>query len=72
MAHSDKTQIRTLQKRGSGLCVVVPKALLNALGWNRDDSLRLDRVGDSLVVSRIALPKIPDLRTAASLVGNEQ
>lgn len=51
-----------MQKRGSGLCVVMPTDMLAALGWNRDDALRLDIVSGSLVVTRIELPKIPDLR----------
>lgn len=72
MAHGEKTHVRMLQKRGSGLCVVVPSALIEALGWNRDDALRLAAVNGSLIVTRIDLPKIPELRAATSEVGNEQ
>jgi len=71
MALRQKNHIRTLQKRGSGLCVVVPGELLAQLGWNRDDALRVAIVAGSLVMTRVDLPKIPDLRRTDEAVASE-
>lgn len=68
MAHGERTQIRTLQKRGSGLCVVIPSAVIEHLGWNRNDPLRLDVIDNALVIVRIDLPKMPALRVGKAEV----
>lgn len=72
MAHGERTEIRKLQKRGSGLCVVIPSSVIKHLGWNRDDALRLDVIDNALVVVRIDLPKMPALRSKAEAVASEQ
>jgi antitoxin component of MazEF toxin-antitoxin module len=63
MPKSDRTMLRHLQKRGSGLCVVLPKHYIDRLGWCRDDALRLDIVQGVLVVCKVDLPVIPDLQS---------
>lgn len=61
MADKNETQLCHLQVRGSGLCIVVRKKHLDRLGWSRNQALRVDVIQGCLVVSKIDLPKIPDI-----------
>ncbi len=71
LADLAETQLCHLQKRGSGLCVVIRKKHLDRLGWRRDEALRIDVVSGCLVVSKIDLPKLPDLRLVTESNGQE-
>lgn len=71
MVRPKKQHVKTLQRRGSGLCVVVPAELLKLLGWNQDDALVLNVIERSLIVTRIDMPKVPALRKEAEQNGNE-
>ena len=61
MADHNETQLCHLQVRGSGLCIVLRKKQLDRLGWRRNEALRVDVISGCLVVSKISLPKIPDI-----------
>lgn len=62
MAKSNPLKAVALQKRGSGLVVPVSMALAEQLGWNRNDLLQPVVVDGCLVVQRVVLPKVPQLR----------
>ena len=64
MAHEVQTTVRPLAPRGNGLCVVIPRKVREALAWNRDDTISLAIVEGHLVLTKVALPKIADLRKA--------
>lgn len=55
-----------IARRGNALCIVVPKALLERLGWNLHDMVRVDVIGTALTAVRVELPPIPDLRKVFS------
>lgn len=71
MALGSRRIIKPIQKRGSGLCAVIDKSILETLGWNRGDHVSFDVVNGSLVLTRVTLPSIPSLRAAASEVADE-
>jgi antitoxin component of MazEF toxin-antitoxin module len=62
MTIRDKPIVRTLHKRGSGMCVVIPPVVMRRLGWNQNDALKLDCLQGSLVVTKVKLPSVPDMR----------
>lgn len=63
MSIKEKPIVRSIHRRGSGDCVVIPPRVLKALGWNRGDMVMLDRVDGRLVLTRIALPDRETVRT---------
>lgn len=71
MALGAKRIIKPIQKRGSGLCAVIDKSLLEALGWNRGDHVLFDVVNGSLVLTRVVLPSLPELRSSKSGADND-
>jgi antitoxin component of MazEF toxin-antitoxin module len=72
MALGARRIIKPIQKRGSGLCAVIDKSLLETLGWNRGDHVLFDVVNGSLVLTRVDLPKIPELRKQQEQVPSER
>jgi antitoxin component of MazEF toxin-antitoxin module len=54
--------VRPLQKRGNGICASIPRELQKRLAWNVKDAVTYDVIDGSLVLTKIKLPSVPDLR----------
>jgi len=63
--HRKQFRIVQLRKYGSGNCVSVPRQIQDALGWNRDDAMKLDVINGSLVVTKVMLPRATVVRNDA-------
>jgi len=56
--------LKTIRKRGNGVCVVLPASMMRGLGWNLEDAVRLDIVKGSLVVTKVKLPSVEEMALA--------
>ncbi len=61
MAINQRPELGRVQRHGDSHAVVLPKRIMQLLGWNRHDIVNMQVVQGALVLSRIDLPKVTEL-----------
>lgn len=62
MSANDRPEIGRVMRHGSSCVVPINKRILKRLGWNLHDALSFAVIEGSLVITRVPLPRIPDIR----------
>jgi len=62
MATETRRMVQHIKKRGNSYYVSIPKEVMKRLGWNLHDILTFEVIESSVVLTRVALPKVNALR----------
>lgn len=54
----EPVEFSRLQRNGGSTCIIIPKPLLDTIGWKWGDRLALRFAGNKLVVERIPLERL--------------
>ena len=51
--------MKCIRKRGNSVTIALDRDLMEQLGWNLNDAVKLDVVDGSMVVTKVTLPRTP-------------
>jgi bifunctional DNA-binding transcriptional regulator/antitoxin component of YhaV-PrlF toxin-antitoxin module len=60
----NRPKVETIKKHGASWRITLPKVQCARLGWNLGDVVVFTVVGTSLVMTKVDLPKVGDIRNA--------
>ena len=66
MTQVNSPMVATIKRHGGSWRISLPKGALARLGWNANDVIVFTVVGKQLLMTRVEMPKVDDIRKLSS------